>query len=407
VSELAAAILCLNNGSSSIKAALLRPDPQGAPGAETRVAEAAVEGIGTGQARAWVRGPDEAEPRDRRDVAPDHATAVEVVLDLMAGVLVGPPALIAHRVVHGGSRHVGPARVDADLLASLAELIPLAPLHQPTALAGMRAALRRWPGVPQVACFDTAFHATLPEIARRLPLPEAVLGDEVRRYGFHGLSYAHVMWSLGAEAPQRIVIAHLGNGSSLVAVKNGRAVDTTMGFTPTGGILMGTRSGDLDPGALFYLARQRGLSVHELERICEHESGLRAVGGTSEMRTLLAAAGKDPRATLAVAMFGYAIRKAIGAFATAMGGLDLLVFTGGIGAHAAPVRAEACAGLEAVGVHLDPSENERDAACISTPDSRCAVRVVVADEESTMARETRALFADPRDDLGGDPIRTQ
>jgi acetate kinase len=393
VNEPATTALCLNSGSSSVKVALLRPDPQGGPGAERRVAEAAVEGIGTGQVRAWLRGPGQTEPWDRPAGAPDHASAVDVALDLISGVLAGPPALIAHRVVHGGSRHVGPARVDAELLASLTALIPLAPLHQPAALAGMRAALGRWPGVPQVACFDTAFHATLPEIARRLPLPEAVLGDEVRRYGFHGLSYAHVMWSLGAEVPRRIVIAHLGNGSSLVAVKDGRAFDTTMGFTPTGGILMGTRSGDLDPGALFYLARQRSLSVDDLERICEHESGLRAVGGTSDMRSLLAAAaGKDPRAALAVAMFGYAIRKAIGAFTTAMGGLDLLVFTGGIGAHAAPVRTEACAGLEAVGVHLDPSENERGAGRISSPDSRCAVRLVVADEESAMAREARALL---------------
>jgi acetate kinase len=392
----AATALCLNSGSSSIKVALLRPDPQGAPGAERRVAEAAVEEIGSGQARAWVRGPDGSERRERpasAAAAADHATAVDVVLDLMAGVLTGPPALIAHRVVHGGSRHTGPARVDAELLADLAALIPLAPLHQPAALAGMRAALRRWPGVPQVACFDTAFHATLPEIARRLPLPEAVLGDEVRRYGFHGLSYAQVMWSLGAEAPPRIVIAHLGNGSSLVAVKDGRAIDTTMGFTPTGGVPMGTRSGDLDPGVLFYLARQRGLSIDDLERLCEHQSGLRGIAGTSDMRTLLADVERDPRAALAVAMFAYAIRKAIGSFAVAMGGLDLLVFTGGIGAHAAPVRAQACAGLEAVGVRLDASANQRGAARISAPDSRCAVQVVVADEESTMAREARALVS--------------
>ena len=384
-------VLCVNSGSSSVKVALLRPLVGGAPGAERRVGEAAVEGIGTGQPRAWVRGPDETAPREHPAGATEQATAVDEVLELVAGVMAGPPARIAHRVVHGGSRHTAPARVDDDLLADLEALIPLAPLHQPAALAGIRAAARRWPGVPQVACFDTAFHASLPEIARRLPLPGAVLGDEVRRYGFHGLSFAQVMWSLGAGAPPRIVIAHLGNGSSLVAVKDGRAVDTTMGFTPTGGILMGTRSGDLDPGALFYLARQRGLSVDQLERICEHESGLRAVGGTSDMRTLLVEAGRQPRAALAVAMFGYAIRKAIGAFAAALGGLDLLVFTGGIGAHAAPVRAEACAGLEALGVHLDPSENQRGAAQISAPHSRCAVRVIVADEESTMAREARAL----------------
>jgi acetate kinase len=388
-------VLCVNSGSSSVKVALLRPLVGGAPGAEQRVGEAALEGIGTGQARAWVRGPEESAPREHSAGGADQASAVDGALDLVAGVMAGPPALIAHRVVHGGSRHTAPARVDDQLLADLEALIPLAPLHQPAALAGMRAAARRWPGVPQVACFDTAFHASLPEIARRLPLPERVLGEEVRRYGFHGLSFAQVMWSLGTGAPPRIVIAHLGNGSSLVAVKDGRAIDTTMGFTPTGGILMGTRSGDLDPGALFYLARQRRLSADELERICEHESGLRAVGGTSDMRTLLAEAGRDPRAALAVAMFGYAIRKAIGAFAAALGGLDLLVFTGGIGAHAAPVRAEACAGLEVLGVHLDPSENQRGAERISAPRGRCAVRVVVADEESAMAREARALVSEP------------
>jgi acetate kinase len=387
-------VLCVNSGSSSIKVALLRPDVTGAPGAQRRVGEAAVEGIGTGQARAWVRGPDEKVPREQPAGAADQSAAVDVVLDLVAGVMAGAPALVAHRVVHGGSRHSAPARVDDDLLADLETLIPLAPLHQPAALAGMRAATRRWPGVPQVACFDTAFHASLPEIARRLPLPAALLGDEVRRYGFHGLSFAHVMWALGREAPPRIVIAHLGNGSSLVAVEDGRAIDTTMGFTPTGGILMGTRSGDLDPGALVYLARQRGLTVDDLERICERESGLRAIGGTSDMRTLLADAGHDPRAALAVTMFGYAIRKAIGAFAAALGGLDLLVFTGGIGAHAAPVRTEACAGLEAVGLQLDLAENERGAERISTPDSRCAIRVIVADEESAMAREARALVGE-------------
>jgi acetate kinase len=387
-------VLCVNSGSSSVKVALLRPLVDGAPGAERRVGEAAVEGLGTGQARAWVRGPDDTAPREHPAGAAEQATAVEEGLALVAGLMAGPPALIAHRVVHGGTRHTAPARVDDHLLADLETLIPLAPLHQPAALAGIRAAARRWPGVPQVACFDTAFHASLPEIARRLPLPERVLGAEVRRYGFHGLSFAHVMWSLGPGAPSRIVIAHLGNGSSLVAVKDGRAIDTTMGFTPTGGIMMGTRSGDLDPGALFYLARQRGLSLDQLERICEHESGLRAVGGTSDMRSLLAEAGRDPRAALAVAMFGYAIRKAIGAFAAALGGLDLLVFTGGIGAHAAPVRAEACAGLEALGVQLDPSDNQRGAARISAPHSRCAVRVIVADEESTMAREARALVAE-------------
>ena len=259
----------------------------------------------------------------------------------------------------------------------------------------MRAALRRWPGVPQVACFDTAFHATLPEIARRLPLPEAVLGDEVRRYGFHGLSYAHVMWSLGAEAPRRIVIAHLGNGSSLVAVKDGRAIDTTMGFTPAGGIRWAPAAAIPIPARSSTWPASAACRSTISSESASTSPGFEPWAAPRTCARCSPRPATIPRATLAVAMFGYAIRKTIGAFATAMGGLDLLVFTGGIGAHAAPVRAEACAGLEAVGVHLDPSENDRGAACISAPDSRCAVRIVVADEESTMAREARALFADP------------
>jgi acetate kinase len=244
-----------------------------------------------------------------------------------------------------------------------------------------------------VACFDTAFHATLPEVARRLPLPAAVLGDEVRRYGFHGLSYAHVMWTLGPSAPSRIVIAHLGSGASLVAVADGRAVDTTMGFTPAGGIPMGTRTGDLDPGALFYLSRARGLSLDALEQVCEHASGLRGVGGSADVRILEARAGQDPSAALALAMFGYGVRKAIGAFAAVLGGLDLLVFTGGIGEHAPAVRAEACRGLEPLGVRLDPTGNADNADRVSTDASPCAVRIVPADEEAAMAREVRALLS--------------
>lgn len=359
------AIVCLNVGSSSMKAAWLEPDPGGRPGAERRVRTANVAGSGP----AALAGALDA-------VAPAGAR----------------PAAVAHRIVHGGPRHTRATRIDARVSAELRALVPLAPLHLPGALAGIDAAGARWPDLPQVACFDTAFHATMPEVARRLPLPAALLGDEVRRYGFHGLSYAHVMWTLGDQAPPRIVIAHLGSGASLVAVAEGRAVDTTMGFTPTGGIPMGTRTGDLDPGVLFYLARARGLSWQRLEAACEHESGLRAVGGSADVRDLEARAPHDRSAALALELFAYGVRKAIGALAAVLGGLDLLVFTGGIGEHVAAVRAQSCQGLGTLGVRLDPARNARQDAIISAAGAATLVRVIPADEESAMAREARAAI---------------
>jgi acetate kinase len=229
----------------------------------------------------------------------------------------------------------------------------------------------------------------MPEVARRLPLPDRF--KEIRRYGFHGLSYEYVMSALGPAAPSRIVIAHLGNGASLVAVKDGRSIDTTMGLTPAGGILMGTRPGDLDPGVLIYLAREKGLGPDALEQLVDRESGLVAIGGTSDMKTLLERSPSDPRAQLAVEMFGYSVRKAIGAFAAALGGLDLLVFTGGIGEHAAPVRAEACRGLEPFGIEVDAKRNAAHAAIISAASSRAVVRVVTTDEDAVIARHARRL----------------
>jgi len=357
-------ILCLNCGSSSVKAAWVEPAP-GRPGAHRRLREANVAGA-----------------------APEEiATALRQVVPEGAA-----PVAVAHRVVHGGPSYSRATRIDAGVAARLRELVPLAPLHMPASLMGIEAATQRWPDRPQIACFDTAFHASMPELARRLPLPLEVLGGEVRRYGFHGLSYAHVMWTLGQQAPRRIVIAHLGGGASLVAVADGRAVDTTMGFTPTGGVPMGTRTGDLDPGVLFYLARERGLKVEELERLCEQQAGLRGVGGSADVRELTARAPHDHAAALALALFAYEVRKAIGAFAAVLGGVDLLVFTGGIGEHAAQVRADACAGLEHLGIRLDAVRNGAASEVISAVESACLVRVIAADEEAQMAREARAVL---------------
>jgi acetate kinase len=377
-------LLALNAGSSSLKFALFDPDG----GGERRLAEGSIERIGASSSRAWIgRGGE----RDERGTAcRDHREALELAFELLGEGSRSRLAAVGHRVVHGGVDHVQPTRVDRALVEQLRELSVLAPLHLPASLAGIEAILARHPELPQVACFDTAFHASLPEVARRLPLPERF--DAVRRYGFHGLSYESVMATLGASAPARIVIAHLGSGASLVAVRDGRAVDTTMSFTPSGGIPMGTRSGDLDPGILIYLLRVHGLDADALEQLIERESGLLALGGSADLITLLERSATEEGARLATQSFGYAVRKTIGAYAAALGGLDLLVFTGGIGQHAAPVRAEACRALEAFGVELDRERNERNADVVSTRSSRAVIRVIATREEEMIARHTRRVL---------------
>ena len=379
-------VLCLNSGSSSLKFAVFAK----MQGDEGRLAEGIVENIGTDGARLVL---STGGARVERAVpCSDYRAALAIAFAALDEAGLETPSAVGHRVVHGGPRHSAPARVDAALAAELRSLIPLAPLHMPAAIAGIEAVAARFPEIPQLACFDTAFHASLPEVARRLPLPDDLYDDGVRRYGFHGLSYEYVMSTLGADRPSRIVIAHLGHGASLVAVRDGRAVDTTMGLTPTGGILMGTRTGDLDPGVVFYLARERGLSIDAIESLVTRRGGLVALGGTSDMKTLLDRRTVDPRAALAVEMFAYGVRKAIGAFAAVLGGIDLLVFTGGIGEHAPEVRAEACRGLDAFGITLDPERNARGDRLISPSANRCAVRVVSTDEDLVIARHARAAL---------------
>jgi acetate kinase len=365
-------VLCLNAGSSSLKLAVFEMGE----GREVQISHDSIERIGL-----------EGAPRDHADAL---ATAFGRMGDLERRI-----DIVGHRVVHGGPDHVAPARVDAGLISTLRALVPLAPLHLPAAIAGIEAVTQRSPTQKQIACFDTAFHSTLPAVARHLPLPPRFADHEVRRYGFHGLSYEYVLSTLVAPVPERIVIAHLGNGASLAAVQGGRSIDTTMGLTPSGGIPMGTRTGDLDPGILFYLMREKGLSPAALEELVDRQSGLAGVGGSSDMQTLLQKRTRDPRAALAVAIFGYAVRKAIGGLAAALGGLDLLVFTGGIGEHAAEVRADACAGLQVLGISLDPDRNARAERVISSDKSRVVVRVVNTNEDLVIARHARTIFAGP------------
>jgi acetate kinase len=329
-------ILALNCGSSSLKYAAFE--------GERRSAGAAVGGIGVEGGHAT------------------HAEAVHAALDGLR-----PPDAVGHRFVHGGPKLLEPVRIDDAVLELLREAVPFAPLHLPPALSAVEAVARRYPHVLQVACFDTSFHRSLPEVARRFPLPASVDALGVRRYGFHGLSYEWTTSELSL--PGRVVIAHLGNGASMCAVKDGVSVDTTMGLTPAGGFMMGTRSGDLDPGVVVFLLET--MSREQIGRLVDHESGLLGVSGTtSDMKTLLAS--EDPRARLAVEMFCYQARKSVGALAAVLGGLDALVFTGGIGEHAAEIRDRICGGLAHLG--------------------RFAVHVMAADEERVIARHVRRLL---------------
>ncbi|RPI07616.1 MAG: hypothetical protein EHM63_07515 [Actinobacteria bacterium] len=299
--------------------------------------------------------------------------ALDAALEALHSLGVEAPAAVGHRVVHGGPDRWRPALIDDGVRADIEAASVLAPRHQPTSLAAIDAAANAFAGLPQVACCDTAFHHGLPLVARTLPIPG---GSGVRRYGFHGLSYEWAVSVLGDALGERAVIAHLGSGASLAAVRNGQCVDTTMGLTPIGGLMMSTRSGDVDPGALVHLMREHGLDPDGLERLVEAESGLRGVSGsTGDMRELREARSTDARAALAIELWCMTVRKHIGALTAALGGIDSLVFTGGIGERSGALRAEICEGLEHLGVGT----------------GRVAVHVVESDENRIVARHTAAV----------------
>ena len=307
-------------------------------------------------------------------------------------------AAIGHRIVHGGPRFHGPERITPAVVDELQRIVPFAPNHLPAELALVEVLQRTRPEVPQVAVFDTAFHETLPEIARRLPIPAAYDANGVRRYGFHGLSYAYLVEELDRQAGSvaangRLVLAHLGNGSSLAAVLDRRSIDTSMSFTPIGGVMMSTRSGDLDPGLVSYLLRTERWTADQIEEMLSHRAGLLGVSGTTgDMRELLTRERDDPACRLAVDMYAYQIKKWIGGFAAALGGLDTLVFSGGIGEHASTVRTRICDGLDFLGVQLDEERNLANAAVISPAAARVAVRVIPTDEEVMIARAAYQLL---------------
>jgi acetate kinase len=349
-----------------------------------------------------VAGPDGKPLLDEARDLPDHGAALQAVLDWLgspsaAALGIGAPRAVGHRVVHGGAEYRAPVVLTPEVVAHVEALVPLAPDHLPQALGAIRAAGRVFPDLPQVACFDTAFHRDLPRVAQQYALPRDLGEGGVRRYGFHGLSYEYVLGRLGQLDPPvaagRVILAHLGNGASMAAVRGGVSVETTMGFTPTGGLVMGTRPGDLDPGVLLYLLQERHVAPDALNHLLNAESGLLGLSETSEdMHDLLEREGTDPRAAEAVDLFCYQARKTVGALAAVLGGLDALVFTGGIGEHAAPVRERICRGLELLGVAVDPRRNAAHAPLISPLGNPVAVRIIPTDEERMIARHTARLL---------------
>jgi len=375
-------VLTVNGGSSSVKLALFDSDLL------DRVASAAVERIGSPDSELVLKRKGSEDGRRGLTVR-DSADAAAAILDVSE---------IGHRIVHGGLRLVAHTRVSDEVLAELRENESIDPEHLPGEIALIDRMARRFPGVAQVACFDTAFHRDLPEVARVLPIPRRFLDAGIRRLGFHGLSFTFLMGALSRTAGEdaargRVILAHLGSGSSLAAVREGRSLDTTMGFTPAGGLVMGTRPGDLDPGLLLHLMRRDGSSADAMEKSVNSEYGLRGVSGmTSEMRSLLERRGQDARAADAVDLYVYQARKWIGAMTAALGGLDTLVFSGGIGERSAEIRREICSGLGYLGLRLNDEVNAGHAPLISTPDSTVQVRVIATDEEIVIARATREIL---------------
>jgi acetate kinase len=380
-------ILTINGGSSSIKFALFE-----AGDTLRRILEGGIERIGLPKATFHVKGFGQMEDFSRLIAAPDHTAAADAMTDWIEQ-RIGCDALTAvgHRVVHGGPKYHEPALITQEMVQELRELKPFDPEHLPEEIQLTEAFHHRFPDLPQVACFDTAFHHDLPRVAQLLPIPRRYETQGVRRYGFHGLSYAFLMGELarlaGAEVAQgRVILAHLGNGASLAAVHRGKPVDTSMSFTPTAGVPMSTRSGDLDPGLVWYLARTEGLDAKRFNEMVNFQSGLLGVSETSsDMCDLLDRETQDMRAAEAVALFCYQVKKWIGAFAAASGGLDTLVFAGGIGENAPTVRARICDGLDFLGIELEDKRNAANEGVISTNAGRVAVRVIHTDEEWMIA----------------------
>jgi acetate kinase len=373
-------VLALNSGSSSLKFGLYRIS---ASQTETLLSGAA-ESIGEATGRFHVQDSRGGTVANDAASIPSQRDAIIRIGTLLDGSKLPLPAAIGHRIVHGGPKLRQHCLIDDTVLRQLESASVFAPLHTPSALAVIRFAQEHFPRLPQVACFDTTFHAGMPDVARVLPIPKELQSAGIQRYGFHGLSCESILHQLEPAVPDRLIIAHLGNGASVTAVKNGRSIDTSMGLTPTGGVIMGTRSGDLDPGVLIYLMREKKFDAAMLEDLIDHRSGLLGISGIGgDMRRLHDASSTNPDARLAIEMFCYSVRKQIAAMIGALDGVDLVVFTGGIGENDSEVRGSICAGLTWAGVN--PGIAQNPAA------SRVLVRVLPSQEDEQIARHSWAL----------------
>jgi acetate kinase len=388
-------ILTINSGSSSIKFSIYRMGPS-----ESMVLYGKLDRIGVQGGHFEARDDRGTVLVDQQLDLPAHNQALEALLDWLKGQNREKDLqAVGHRIVHGGAAHLKPSIITPEIMDDLQKLVPLAPDHLPHEIEAIKTLTRRFPHLPQIACFDTAFHRCMPDVAQRIALPQDYVRAGVMRYGFHGLSYEFLLQELdsqaGAESARgRVIIAHLGNGASMVAVKNGKSQDTTMGMTPTGGLVMSTRCGDMDPGVILYLLRQQGLTPDDLDNLLNKRAGLLGVSEiSSDVQDLLAAEDHEPQAAAALALFCHQARKFIGALTAVLGGLETLVFTGGIGENSSIIRQRLCQNLEFLGIVLDPDRNDAHAPIISRADSRVTVRVMKTNEELMIARHTHALLA--------------
>lgn len=383
--ENSSSILVINSGSSSLKFGVYEDEEQQLSGS--------IDAIGSSGGKLKVKDADGRSLIDESSEAKTLDEAFAAAVQALQRSRTRTPDAIGHRIVHGGPHLRQHLRITQGVLNTLEQAVHFAPLHDPPAISIIHSAQKHYPDVPQFACFDTAFHVTLPEVASHYPLPVSCWEQGVMRYGFHGLSYESIVHALGDKRPHRMIVAHLGNGASLCAILDGRSIDTSMGLTPTGGIPMGTRTGDLDPGIVLWLLRN-GNSIDEVESMLNHKSGLAGLSnGQSDMRALSKAAEEGDRASrLAVDVFTRSISKTVAAYIVSLGGLDGLVFTGGIGENSVSVRAAVCKQLAPFGIAIDEARNQQSADIISTDISASRVHVIAADEDGTIARHTRALL---------------
>ena len=382
-------VLALNSGSSSLKFGLYCVESLQIK----TLLSGEVESIGDRNSKFHAHDTHGNTVHSETVSIPGLQEAIIRIRRLLDDTGMPAPATVGHRIVHGGPKLRQHCLIDDVVLRQLEAACAFAPLHTPSALSVIRFAREHFPDLPQIACFDTSFHAELPEVARVLPVSRELRSEGIQRYGFHGLSCESILHQLANDLPSRLIIAHLGSGASVTAVKGGKSIDTSMGLTPTGGVIMGTRSGDIDPGVLIYLMREKKFDTAMLEELINHRSGLQGISGVgSDMRRLHEAASSNADARLAIQMFCYSVRKHVASMITALGGVDMLVFTGGIGENDAEVRVEICKGLSWIGISLDEARNQSANNPISDSKSRCAVLVLASQEDEQIARHAATLI---------------